>query len=438
MTRALQTRRNWRQKPTKSYGCLRLERAVRLNDSDADTRNPDVARAGRVLKKLGGPVLGLLGPRSTKTSVVDIVFLHAEAHDALGKPEAFGGLGLVAAGVFEGFDDHLAFHIVQRGVERFLDHRSAGFGGLERGRKVMSVDDIVVAKDYGAFDAVLQFTDVTGPVVAGQHVDRGGGNAPDIFVIGLAVFFDKEVSKKQDIGSAFAKRRNVNGKHVQPVIEILAELFFFDEAFQIAVGGGDDADIGFNGFGTADALELAFLKDAEQTDLRGRGEVTNFIEKDRAAMGQFKAALALRDGARERAFLVAEQFAFNDRFGERGAIDAYERFAGAQAIVVDSMCDEFFADAAFSTDEDGGVALGDLSDEVVDDLHGMRVTDDIGGPESVFELGLEARILFEEAMAFLLSFLAKTDSLSDHGSDDRQETHIFFQGDGVGEQTINA
>ena len=68
-------------------------------------------------------------------------------------------------------------------------------------------------------------------------------------------------------------------------------------------------------------FELALLENAQQLHLRGRREVTDFIQKDRALIGHFKAPLAHSDGPGERAFLVAKEFAFDNGFGQGGAIE---------------------------------------------------------------------------------------------------------------------
>ena len=66
----------------------------------------------------------------------------------------------------------------------------------------------------------------------------------------------------------------------------------------------------------ADALEPAVLRHAQQFGLELRRHLGDFIQKNRAAVGHFKAADALGDGAGERAFFVPEQFAFQQRFRE--------------------------------------------------------------------------------------------------------------------------
>ena len=56
----------------------------------------------------------------------------------------------------------------------------------------------------------------------------------------------------------------------------------------------------------ADSLEGAFLQNAEQLGLHFEGDVADFVEEERAAVGQLEAADLVAVGARERALDVAE------------------------------------------------------------------------------------------------------------------------------------
>ena len=72
----------------------------------------------------------------------------------------------------------------------------------------------------------------------------------------------------------------------------------------------------------ADALERPLLEDAEQRDLRARRDVADLVEEERAALGHLEAAATTRDGAGERALLVAEELGEEERLDERRAVDA--------------------------------------------------------------------------------------------------------------------
>ena len=53
---------------------------------------------------------------------------------------------------------------------------------------------------------------------------------------------------------------------------------------QIAVGGGDDADVDAARDVLADAAQLPFLNDAQQLGLRARRQLADLVEEQRAAV----------------------------------------------------------------------------------------------------------------------------------------------------------
>ena len=124
---------------------------------------------------------------------------------------------------------------------------------------------------------------------------------------------------------------------------------------QVAIGGGDQAHIGADGARAAQALELALLQHAQQLGLQLERNLADFVEEHGAAVGQLEAADALRDGAGERALLVAEQFAFQQAGGNGGAVQLDEGALPARAEVVDGARHQFLAGAGFAVDQHGGI-----------------------------------------------------------------------------------
>ena len=66
---------------------------------------------------------------------------------------------------------------------------------------------------------------------------------------------------------------------------------------------------------------------------------------------------------------MAEEFAFDEVFGDGGAIDFDERGIVARALAVEGAGDEFLAGAALAGDEDGGLCAGDLADQLAEIFH---------------------------------------------------------------------
>ena len=126
----------------------------------------------------------------------------------------------------------------------------------------------------------------------------------------------------------------------------------------------------------ADALELALLQHAQQLDLQLRRRGIDFVEEDRAGVGGFETAGAIGHRSGERTADVAEQFAFQQAFAKRAAIDAHERPAGAIAKLMDCLGDQFLAGARFAEEQDAGVRSGHLGRDPIDLLHGGARADD--------------------------------------------------------------
>ena len=131
--------------------------------------------------------------------------------------------------------------------------------------------------------------------------------------------------------SGMSSRRSRSGgeldrDHVEPVVEILAEAALGDRALEVAVGGGDDAHVDADGLAstptrsnvpscsTRSSLACTSMP---SSPISSRNSVPPCASSKRPA----RAA----DGAGERALLVAEELALDERRGDRGAVDPHER-----------------------------------------------------------------------------------------------------------------
>src|ERR1700722_5493839 len=100
-----------------------------------------------------------------------------------------------------------------------------------------------------------------------------------------------------------------------------------------------------------------------------RSNFADFAEEERATLSEPEAADAAFGRAGEGAAFVAEDFAFHQGFGNRGAVDGDERTRGARRKFVNAAGDDFFAGAGFAGDENGcGTRRGHL-DDAHDFLH---------------------------------------------------------------------
>ncbi len=220
--------------------------------------------------------------------------------------------------------DGFAQHLRQRPVEVDVERRPRRRRRQQFRRQVLHLEHAVARGDAGPFDGVLQLADVARPAVVEQHLHRSRRNLPGD-VAGPRAFVDEMGRQKRNILRPFAQRRQVDLHHVEAVIEVLAERPLGDQAFEVAVGGGDDAHVHLDALRAADALETPLLEYAQQLGLHGQRHVADLVEENGAAVGHLEAAAALADGAGEGALLVAEQLALQKGFGQGGAVDGHER-----------------------------------------------------------------------------------------------------------------
>jgi hypothetical protein len=159
------------------------------------------------------------------------------------------------------------------------------------------------------FENVLQFPHVARPVVVHENGHRPWRDGQNLALPLGSQALQKELYEQRDIGLTLPQRREVDRNHVQAVVQILSELSLAHEAGEIAMGGGDHADVHLDGLVAAESLELLLLQDPQQLDLDRGAEISDLVQEDGPLVGQLESPLPLPDGARERPFLVAEQLA---------------------------------------------------------------------------------------------------------------------------------
>ena len=106
-----------------------------------------------------------------------------------------------------------------------------------------------------------------------------------------------------------------------------------------------------------------------------------------------KRPFLLRHGARERAAHVAEQLRFDQRLGQRRAVDAHERHLALRAPVVNRARDELLAGAGLARDEHRAARLGDEPRGAHDFLDRPAPPDDAVVVELLVALGDEVVVV---------------------------------------------
>jgi len=327
--------------------------------------------------------------------VVATVFGKLVAEGADADLEEFGGLRAIAVCALEGFEDSSFFEFVEwhdfgtRGGSRssgFLNDGSRLRCSNRRWRgephEFGADGNSFLGEDGGAFDDILEFAHIAGPIV-GEQSSYAAFRKPTAFdAVFLGKTLEKMIGEKLDIPRALAERGDLNGKHIEAVVEILAKVAFLNCLEKVAVRSGDDAHIDFDGFISSDAFEFPLLENAEELGLEGKGDLTDLVEENGAAIGQFESAIPLVGRAGEGAFFVAEEFAFDERLGDGGAVDLDERLVGTLAVKENLVGNKLFTRSIFTTDHDRGIGPADTMDEIFQAGDGGAVSNDFAAGDA--------------------------------------------------------
>src|SRR6185312_16751986 len=158
-------------------------------------------------------------------------------------------------------------------------------------------------------------------------------------------FLGEMLCERGDVLRPLAQCGDAQIDDVEPEVEVLAEIALARLLLEVAVGGGDEADIDLDRLAAADPVDLALLDGAQQLRLEAGVHLAHLVEQQRPAIRLLELADAPRDGAGEGAFLMAEELRFQKIFRDRRAVDRDEALLGAAALAVDEAGDDLLAGA---------------------------------------------------------------------------------------------
>jgi hypothetical protein len=161
--------------------------------------------------------------------------------------------------------------------------------------------------------------------------------------------------------SGMSSRRSRKGgkkdrHHADAIVKIGAEVTGEHSRFQVPVGRGHQPHIHLDGVIAAHALELAFLQHAQQLGLKGRRDLPDLIQKQRAAVGHLEAPLAQSDRAGKRSALVAEELRLQHRLRQRRAVQADIRLLLARRVLMNGAREQLLARARLAAQQHRQVA----------------------------------------------------------------------------------
>src|SRR4051812_22426717 len=141
--------------------------------------------------------------------------------------------------------------------------------------------------------------------------------------------------QKRDVLCPLLEAGNLNGEYIEPIVEIFAKAAGRHLLLQVTICRADDTHIGESRAVFPHSLVTFLLQDAEKLALQIQRDLADLIEKDRPSLRHLETAGAVFDGPGKSAARVTEKLAFVQILGNRGAVDADQRFAFAPAAMVD-------------------------------------------------------------------------------------------------------
>jgi serine/threonine protein kinase len=224
-----------------------------------------------------------------------------------------------------------------------------------------------IAEQDRALDGGAELADVTRPIMSPkliQQVLRCARMPGELFVEGL--------DQQWNVVAALAQSGQSQGHDVEPVVEIGAEVTTVDRSTQVLVRGGDDTDVDARLIAPADALDHAILDHAQQPRLQIERQLSDLVEEHGATRGALDRTDANVRRTGERALLVAEQLALDQRRRNRTAVDDDERRAPARSRLVNRLGEQRLARSGLALNKDRGLGIRNPRERLEDATHRDR------------------------------------------------------------------
>jgi hypothetical protein len=197
--------------------------------------------------------------------VLHVVLLELAVQGGLANAKHARGGKLVAAGFAQSAKNRAALQFLEG--QDFIFFRDALRGGIVQvGWQIRDAENRPGTQGNGALDGVFQLPDISRPIVGDQPAHGVFGNGAHR-TLRVGEFFEKRGDENGNIALAVSQRRQLDLHDVQAEVEVLPEGSRTNGRLQIAVGGGDDANIDTAAFRGANRLDLALLKRAQELGL---------------------------------------------------------------------------------------------------------------------------------------------------------------------------
>ena len=184
----------------------------------------------------------------------------------------------------------------------------AGSRSRDLRRQVRHLDArLAFGQHDGAFHGVLELAHVARPVVGEESIERGRRQRAGPAVVGRTAAPHEGVSEREHVLAPLAQRGHLDGEHLEPEVEILAEGALAHHLGQVAVRGRDDTHVDALALRAPDTADLVVLEHAQELHLYGERYLADLVEQQGATARRLDEPLLVPVPARERAPDVAEQ-----------------------------------------------------------------------------------------------------------------------------------
>ena len=216
---------------------------------------------------------------------------------------------------------------------------------------------------------VLQLAHVAWPGSLDHHFNGSWREAGDLARLVGAGAAQEVVYQQRDILPPVGEGRQMEVDHVQAVEQVLAKQARSHLAFEVPVGGRYDAHVHRFTDCAADGAHSAFLQGAQQLHLHRQRHVADFIQKEGATLGGPEQPRVFTDCPGESTLDVAEQFRFQQLFGQGAAVNGNKGATPLRVCLMYSPGQQFLAAATGAGNQDAHVGPGNLAYLVEDTLH---------------------------------------------------------------------
>ena len=183
-----------------------------------------------------------------------------------------------------------------------------------------------------------------------------GGKTTAAAAVGLLP--KKTFHKKGNIPPALAERRNINGKRVDAIEQIIAKAAAPHLRSQVLVGCGNDADIDSAQLRSTYSFHFSGLYQSEQRRLGLKRQFADFVKKNGTAVGQLKlSGMPFPGRTGKRTLNIPEQLTLKQTAGNGAAVHSNKGLSASCTGIVNGLSEQFLTRSAFAVKKSRNTAF---------------------------------------------------------------------------------